>query len=406
MVIGLKLLKSQGLKKNGYPLYLEISHKKKRRRYKVCDCLPEHWLESEQMISVKHPEYDIISPQLMLWKNKARQLLVGRPEDIDAIYAVLFSPGAAVLGTFYEMGMAYVADLEAAGNAYEKQKNHIKANKAQGNARVYHRALLEFNVFAPGVRMDEINFRLLWRFREARLAKGNSKSTVSLYLRTLRALYNHFVKIHDLEQNKPFEGVMQGLTVKSYATRKKNASMATVRQIERIVHDYESLYRFTDFWLLQFYLGGADYMDVYYLKNAQLRNGRVYFERNKGNGGGYVDLKIHPKAQAVIDKYRVADSEYVFPWRKDVDGYRTHRRKAYEALKKAQLKHGIELNGEGGRWGHKVARHTFASIGKTLGIDEDLLRELQGHERDDVDNYYKERFSQEVRDEALFKIIG
>jgi hypothetical protein len=28
-----------------------------------------------------------------------------------------------------------------------------------------------------------------------------------------------------------------------------------------------------------------------------------------------------------------------------------------------------------------------------------------GHERDDVDQYYKDRFPEAVRDEALFKII-
>jgi hypothetical protein len=53
----------------------------------------------------------------------------------------------------------------------------------------------------------------------------------------------------------------------------------------------------------------------------------------------------------------------------------------------------------------KVARHTFGNIGKLLMIDDNVLRELMGHQRDTVDNYYKDKYPQTVRDEAHFKII-
>ena len=66
----------------------------------------------------------------------------------------------------------------------------------------------------------------------------------------------------------------------------------------------------------------------------------------------------------------------------------------------------IEVMPLGGNLGVKVARHTFANIAKNLFLEPDLIRELMGHERDDVDNYYKDRFPEKVRDEALFKIIG
>ncbi|OIQ16571.1 MAG: hypothetical protein BM557_09665 [Flavobacterium sp. MedPE-SWcel] len=406
MTINIKLLTTEPLNKNGYSLIFILSHKGKRKKYKICNCLPEHWIASEELLSSRHPDYDILAPKIQVWKAKAKKILLSRPDDINEVYENLFNEKKAVdLGTFNDMGMAVVSELEASANSYEKRKDYINANKARGNARVYERALIEFDVFAPGIKFSGITFKLLMQFRDARLQKGNSKSTVSLYLRTLRALYNKFIKIHEFEASNPFEGVMKGLTVKSYAARKKNMSAEMIKKIEVIEHDYPTLYRFTDFWLLQYYFAGADYMDIYYLKNEQLRNGRVYFNRNKGNSGVAIDLKVHPKAQTIIDKYK-QDGEYVFPWRKDVDGYKTHRRKAYDALKKAQIKHGIELSGAGGIWGHKVARHTFASIAKTMGIDEDLLRELQGHERDEIDNYYKDRYPEAMRDEALYRVIA
>lgn len=60
----------------------------------------------------------------------------------------------------------------------------------------------------------------------------------------------------------------------------------------------------------------------------------------------------------------------------------------------------------GGNLGVKIARHTFATIGKNLLIDADILRELMGHERDNIDNYYKDKFPEKIRDEAHWKIIG
>lgn len=38
-------------------------------------------------------------------------------------------------------------------------------------------------------------------------------------------------------------------------------------------------------------------------------------------------------------------------------------------------------------------------------IETDITRELMGHERDDVDNYYKDKYPEKVRDNALFEII-
>jgi integrase len=71
-----------------------------------------------------------------------------------------------------------------------------------------------------------------------------------------------------------------------------------------------------------------------------------------------------------------------------------------------QTKNEIEILPDGGNLGIKVARHTFANLAKILNIETDVIRELMGHERDDVDNYYKDKYPEAIRDKALFDIIG
>jgi hypothetical protein len=56
----------------------------------------------------------------------------------------------------------------------------------------------------------------------------------------------------------------------------------------------------------------VDLIDLYYLKERQLRKGRIVFERTKTNTGTRIDLKLHPKAIGVIDRNKVNGSEWLF----------------------------------------------------------------------------------------------
>lgn len=51
-------------------------------------------------------------------------------------------------------------------------------------------------------------------------------------------------------------------------------------------------------------------------------------------------------------------------------------------------------------------RHTFATLGKFKRIEEDLLRELMGHERNDIDTVYKDKYPEAQMDAAQVKIIN
>jgi len=159
-------------------------------------------------------------------------------------------------------------------------------------------------------------------------------------------------------------------------------------------------------YLLEFYFGGCDLIDVYYLEKKQIRKGRVVLERSKVTGGPRIDLKIHLKAEKLLKKYKTADGDWFFPWNKEKTAYETFRNNARRALVEIQLKEEIEILPDGGNLGVKVARHTFANIAKGLMIEPDVIRELMGHERDDVDNFYKDKYPETIRDNALFEIVS
>ncbi|WP_306354230.1 tyrosine-type recombinase/integrase [Flavobacterium sp. '19STA2R22 D10 B1'] len=405
MTIEIKLLSFRPEVKGGFPIVVMISHNSSRKKKTIGHSLIAQFNQGESNVSKKHPEYDFLYPKIIDLKYKAKRLLNENPQDVNYVYNELFRVKTGSL-VFFDFGTRLIEEMKMMGKKYEKNNDLVNRNKIVGNALVYKGALNQFNDLYPGLSIVKLDYNSLMGFRNFKLTSGNERSTVALYLRTLRAIYNKAILIHKLEDTKPFKGVFMGLRIKSFESRKKYITKRNVQLIENYFHKSLITEKYTELWLLQFYFGGADLIDVYFLKRSQIRNGRILFKRSKTNTNLPIDLKITEKAQLIIDKYSFHDDkEYLFPWRKDTNGYKTFRRNLQEFIIKIQKILEIEVLPDGGNLGIKVARHTFANIAKNLNIEPDLIRELMGHERDAVDNYYKDRFPQIVRDKALMKII-
>ena len=403
MVIEIKLLKNKKETPEGFPLVLEVAHQNKRKQKKLCDCKENHFLPNEKMISARHPDYDVMAPMLMELKIKARKLILQGCVDIEKAYKELFRVDFSEI-EMMEHVEKLITEMKQMAATLLIKKDLKAANKILGNCKVYENVKNQMEPFFMNVAVQNVDYEVLMRFRNYQLGIGNSKSTVHLYLRTIRAMYNKAVLLYKLHDAKPFEGVFTSLKQKSFSSKKKYLDREMLQKLEALDLKSEKQ-KYVDLFLLQFYFGGCDLIDIYYLNKKQLRRGRVNFERTKTNTGTRIDLKIHPKAAAILAKFE-NETEYVLPFKKDRAVYETFRRTYQRALVYVQKAHAIEIEPTGGPIGVKVARHTFATLGKNLLIEPDILRELMGHERDDVDNYYKDKYPEAMRDEALFRIIG
>jgi len=402
MKIEIKINKYEKETPDGFPLVVQISHQNKRKAKTLAFCLEKHFNQDNKMINEKHPDYDVLAPILMSIKLKARKLILQGYTDVNKTFVALFEVDHSQI-LFQEYGEKLVAEMKKI--AEEHGKYDLKArNKMMGNVRCYENVLAQFDNFSKNVTLQNLDFVILERFKNYNLSVGNSKATIHLYLRTLRAIYNKGILYHKFADQKPFTGIFTGLKVQSFNSRKKYIDRAGIEIMEGI--DYKiSRQKCVDLWLLAFYFGGCDLIDLYYLKTRQIRKGRIVFERTKTNTGTIIDLKIHPKAAAILAKYKT-DTEWLFPWNKDNEAYVTFRGNYQRDIVLVQTEFKIEVLPDGGNLGIKVARHTFANMAKTLNIETDVIRELMGHQRNDVDNYYKDKYPEAIRDKALFDIIG
>ena len=386
----------------GFPLVIYISNKGKRKEKTICFCQESHFVADGKTISSKHPDYDVLAPIIMELKIRAKKIVLSGVADVDQAYADLFAMDFSQIG-FIDYANKLVAEMKAV--AENVGKYDVKAkNKALGNIRCYENVIAQFENFGKNVSLQNLDYGILMAFKNYQIGLGNSKATIHLYLRTLRSVYNKGILLHKFADQKPFTGVFDGLKTRSFDSQKKYLDRETLVKLENLELKNEKQ-KFVDLFLLQFYFGGCDLVDLYYLKKRQIRKGRIVFERTKTNTGTRIDLKIHPKAAAILAKY-APDGDWLFPWKKENEAYISFRRNYQRDIVIVQTRNNIEVLPDGGNLGIKVARHTFANMAKTLNIDTDVIRELMGHERDDVDNYYKDKYPEAVRDQALFEIIG
>lgn len=304
--------------------------------------------------------------------------------------------------SFYGFCELYLKQLEDKGKESSKE--------------IINTAVEQLKLYRPELAWGDLNYTFFDGFKTWRFKLGNSKNTIHTYLRKYRAIYNEAVKRKIIEDMQPFKDVMSDVYVKPNRTKKRYLSKESIVVLESLKGLNFADQRSLDLWLLMFYFGGQDLKDVYYLKNSQIANGRVIFRRGKLDEDGYeFDLKLFPKISERLNKYK-EPGEYVFPWRKSYNGYKTFRdnfRRSmlriienYNSQEEIDEEDKLKVLPAGGNVTIKVARHTFSNLGKRLYVEPDLLRELMGHERNDVDTIYKDFFPEEDRDKWHWKIIN
>jgi len=388
---------------DGFPIILQIVQNENKRYVTVGFSFKHHFIDSEQIISQRHPDYDILMPIIADLKIRAKKVVLKKIKDVNVAHAEIFRTTLTEI-SFIEFGEKLMTDMVKMSQMMTKNGNKKKADNILGTVKSYKNVLAQFDFFGQKTTLENLSFEILTNFKNYQLGLGNSKSTINLYLRALRSIYNKGILMYRLPDPKPFAGLFAGLKVRAFSNRKRYLDKETIFKLEQIEVP-GAKQKYLDLFLLQFYCGGCDLIDLYFLQKKQIRRGRLIFERTKTDTNQRIDIKLHPKALLILQKFTSNDN-YIFSFGKEKSNYEVFRRTFQRGLISIQKLHDIEVLPDGDNLSVKVARHTFMNLAKQYRIEPDLIRELVGHERDDVDNYYKDKFPEKDRDLALFQIIS
>ena len=405
MKVSVVLFKSDGKgSDNTYPIKVVVSHKAKKARSTISRSQLIDWDSENNVPLITHPGYDYLYPEILTIRAKVFDRFVRESENVNHVLEFIKGITQNTQIDFYVFA--------------QKRIEFMTLQNRLGNASVYSTAIGELKKYAPTLYFDDLTGAFLEGFKEFKKSqlvaygpeedlryKKIKNSTIANYLRALRAIYNQCVKLNGLVNGYPFKGVFSDIPLKKRRVNNVYLDKVAIKTLENATGLTTAKQRVVDLCLLQFYLCGLDFVDLFYLKHEQLANERVYITRIKlGEKGEVFDVKLFEKAKRLIDKY-ATPGEYVFGWDKDRDKYRGFRRNYARDLNLIIEHLQIKTLPKPATVATKTIRHSFATIAKFLFIEVDVIRELMGHERTDIDTVYKDTYPEKTRDEAHFKII-
>lgn len=385
-------------------IVLRAVHKNNRKQTKLCDCDPKHWNESAQMITGDHPQFEKVYPYLQEIIKRSREPQLKLEKDLDKVIHYVLN-GVNTDPDFLEFIDEYLQSRKQVANELENRKNLTERNREMGHIKHYNTVFEKLKDYYSYINYSQIDS---WWCQQLQQKLHEdvyiSDATANSYISRVKSLYSKMILKYRLPDAAGFNAVPKlRVSQRSYEARKKrldDASMMTLINAD-LSGNQE---RARDIFVALFDLCGCDLTDLYFLERKQLHRGRIFFERSKVRGSS-MDLMVSDRMNELIEKYAVNGDKYLFPWRKDLKGYHTFRDNARRDLRRAAAKLDIK-DITGGEITMKCARHTFASRSKEMGVDGDLLRELMGHRRNDIDNYYKEAYPEKVRDQAHSRVIS
>ena len=251
--------------------------------------------------------------------------------------------------------------------------------------------------FLPGATITDITPEFLRHFEIERYKSGSSPATVSSYLRHLRSVINHFMKVEKLippSYEYPFG--RGGFSVRDYWGKKLVLSNSEITKVVDLKEfDTKSQEYARDIWLLLYRCNGMNMADLLRLKWTNIKGNYFVFIRMKTESTRKKNIQeitvpITPKVQELIDKIGDKSSPFILGLLKE--GYSENTFK--NRLKKVRRIVNTELTGLSAKLELsiplkiKTARETYATTLKRAGVSKDDISEMLGHSNSIVTEHY------------------
>ncbi|MCK5704074.1 MAG: site-specific integrase, partial [Cyclobacteriaceae bacterium] len=276
--------------------------------------------------------------------------------------------------------------------------------KRVGNAGVYNGLLKKLKSVSQKnkLRFEDINYKFLKRMETLHYSKNNGAGGLSVYLRTLRAVYNRAMKAGIVPENSyPFKDY----SIKSGVPNRRALSdeeLASFRKCD--LSSLPHLEKARDLYLVSYFLRGINWMDMALLKAKDIQGefDRISYLRQKTRGKRF-SIKINESVKRIMLSYldpSYQDNDYIFPILKLSDLENQH----YSIIenRRKRLNKNLKIIAkicEIPAFTIYSARHTYAMALKRHGAPTNIIQDSLGHTTEEMTQNYLDSFENSVIDE-------
>lgn len=327
--------------------------------------------------------------ELLRLKKAAAELEKSNMQcNVDEMFCMLFPTIPNGLSVF-----AFIHSLVQ----HKKKLGKIRSSET------YQATLNSFMIFREGRDMsfEMIDSELMELYEAALRSRGLLRNTTSFYMRILRTVYKIAVEKGMTPDRHPFKHVYCGMD----KTIKRNIPLTAIKQMKNLDLSKNKVLDFArDMFLFSFYTRGMSFVDMAYLKKADLRNGILVYRRKKT--GQLLSIEWTQQMQDIIDKYKSNTTQYLLSIILREDGsersqYLNQSLKINRRLKEiaSLIKLSMPLS-------LYVARHSWATIARGKDIPISVISEGLGHDSEVTTQIYLDSIRSSEVDKANRKILS
>ena len=293
---------------------------------------------------------------------------------------------------------------------WEDKINDLNLAGRTGNARAHKDTKNSFFRFCKNQKIlfKEITVEILDKYETHLRSTGSNDGGIGVRMRELRAVFNDAIKKGIVEEKYyPFKTYkVSKLKGKGF---KKALSRDEVRLIENFDESrYPQLREAKHLFVFSYYTRGMNYYDIMKLTWDRVENDKIIYTRSKTKGR--FTVKILQPIQDILHYYKGLnmDTNFVFPilLKEGMTPIQIENRKA-KKLKRfnSDLKKIAEIVGIDKPLTSYVARHSFATNLKQLGVSTDVISQSMGHQNISITSAYLRDFENDVIDDANEKLL-
>jgi integrase/recombinase XerD len=279
--------------------------------------------------------------------------------------------------------------------AFDKYIEQLRNEDRIGTAVSYECARNSIAQFNANLTFAEVTPELLKKYERTMLQQGKSISTVGIYLRSFRAIYNE-QKID--KSLYPFGEQKNKYTIPTSRNIKK---ALTVQEIAKIYHypvpSGSTKEMAKDYWIFLYLCNGMNVKDFCLLKWSNIDGQELTYNRAKTQRSRreskLISVALKPQTMDIIKKWgqpSISKDAYIFPHLKPKMGA-VGERAIYQQLTKTINKYMKRISSElnlDKEVTTYFARHSFATVLKRSGAKIEMISELLGHSSVDVTENY------------------
>jgi len=397
------LYKSKTLKNGEHPILIRFIKDRKPKYIKTgYNCRLDLWDEKNNCPKNKHPNKLLLETVIDEKKIEAQRIILEYEKEKEN-YS---------LEDIKKRMQAKTRNVSVLNYIDELITGFKKANQL-GNANVYtdlKRALKKaYN--DQDMNFKNLNYSFLMKFEQSFRSTNAKETSISYYMRTLRAVYNRAIKEKVCKKDDyPFDDYK--ISKFNTETRKRAITKDDILKITLVELENEKHIDARNYFLFMYYTMGLNFTDLSLMKWSNIHNNRLSYTRVK-TGKIYGNIELLEPALNILNYYRSifyqGKEGYIFPIlilsrhkEPQTIENRIHKiiGQVNKSLKKIAEKAGINVN-----LTTYVSRHSFATNLKKSGVSITQISGMMGHSSEKTTQIYLDSFEMEVFDEANKKLL-